>query len=388
MINLFCSPSSITSHIQNNKTLHAFHKTHKSRHYHFLTMATGRFSSVIVEPHQKHVTGQSDLETALHTLLDHLREPLMAIKGSATDFSHVFNRSFHLGEHKPKNVSGGYTRVFAPRIDMRETSQAYYIDMELPGVHDVSGLSIVWRSDRELLVEGVLERPVVQDVLGLKAHSNGMNGNRSESQDLETGLARASGNSYRTSNAPAYVVADEANGFEKNEDLAPQYLPESSQPANASTDANSFQRHEDALPVAYSDFQRQNNPSIMQRRLREQANPFVPADASNGHQTNEEPFPVDIVDGRQLDEGDAHRVQVPMHHLPNGDEVNAGQARVSIGERGVGRFMRCFVFPHMVDAQGLKSEMVDGLLRIGVPKTDSRHMQGRREHRDVVGMVE
>jgi HSP20 family molecular chaperone IbpA len=355
-------------------------------------MSTGRFSSVIVEPHQKHVTGQSDLETALHTLLDHLREPLMAIKGSATDFSHVFNRSFHLGEHKPKNISGGYTRVFAPRIDMRETNQAYYIDMELPGVHDLSGLSIIWRSDRELLVEGVLERPAVQDVLGLNAHSNshsnGMNRTRSETQDLETGLARASGNNYSTSNAPAYVVADEANGFEKNEDLAPQDLPESSQLANAPTGANSFQRHEDKLPVAYSDFQRQNDPSIMQRRLREQANPFVPAAASNGHQTNEDPFPVDIVGGKQLDEGDAHRVQVPMHHLPNGDEFNAGQACVSIGERGVGRFMRCFVFPHMVDAQGLKSEMVDGLLRIGVPKTDSRHMQERREQRAAVGTVE
>ena len=352
-------------------------------------MATGKFSSVIVEPHQKHVTGQSDLETALHTLLDHLREPLMAIKGSATDFSHVFNRSFHLGAHKPKNADGGYTRVFAPRIDMCESSQAYYIDMELPGVHDLSGLSIVWRSGRELLVEGVIERPAVKDVFGLNAQSksqmSGMNGNRSESQDLETGLARASGPNYSTSNAPAYVVADEANGFEKNEDFTPQYLPES----------NSLQRHEDQLPAAYSDFQRQNDPSTIQRKLREQANPFVSAaDSTNGHTTSEDAFPVDIVNGRQLDEGDAHRVQVPMHRVHNGDDVPANQACVSIGERGVGRFMRCFVFPHGVDVQGLRSELVDGLLRIGVPKmtmdgrVSSSH-NGRREQQrdDVVGTV-
>jgi len=55
--------------------------------------------------------------------------------------------------------------------------------------------------------------------------------------------------------------------------------------------------------------------------LREQANPFV----SQGH-GDEDYFPLDIVDGVQLDEGDGHRVQVPMHHLPNGDEVKGSQA--------------------------------------------------------------
>lgn len=311
-------------------------------------MATSRFGNVVVEPHQKHVTGQSDLETALHTLLDHLREPFMAVKGSATEFSHSFTRSFNLGAHKPKNAHGGYARVFAPKIDMRESSHAYYIDVELPGVHEASALTIVWRSDRELLVEGVIERPVINDVLGLEAQAH---------------IQKSRTNGFATvpdsaNNAPAYRVADEANGFEKNEDLTPQTM---------------WSAHADGPDAAST-----------QRRLREQANPFVPLATYRSHAAgidnsqNEDLFPIDIVEGRQLDEGDGHRVEVPRHHLPNGDDVDARQACVSIGERQVGRFMRCFVFPHVVDVRGMRSEMADGLLRIGVPK----------EARVIPGMVE
>src|ERR1700677_2882872 len=104
-------------------------------------MASGKFSNVLVEPHQRHVTGQSDLETALHTLLDHLREPFLALKGDAEEFRHAFNNSLRLGTHKPKSRNGGYARIFAPRIDLRETADAYLIDIELPGVHDVSSLT-------------------------------------------------------------------------------------------------------------------------------------------------------------------------------------------------------------------------------------------------------
>jgi HSP20 family molecular chaperone IbpA len=305
-------------------------------------MATGRFGNVVVEPHQKHVTGQSDLETALHTLLDHLREPFMALKGSATEFSHSFNQSlnqsFNVGSHKPKNARGGYARVFAPKIDMRESSYAYYIDVELPGVHEASALTIVWRSDRELLVEGVIERPVISDILGLDAQAHPQN---SKTNGFATFTDSAS-------SAPPYVVADEANGFEKNEDLAPQTMW--SAQADGPDTANA------------------------QRREREQAAPFAPPPprrsnaAGIDNSQNEDLFPIDLAGGRQLDEGDRHRVQVPMHHLPNGDDVDAAQACVSIGERDVGHFMRCFVFPHVVDVKGMRSEMVDGLLRIGVPK--------------------
>jgi HSP20 family molecular chaperone IbpA len=304
-------------------------------------MTTPHFSPVVVEPHQKHVLGQSDLETALHTLLDHLREPILAMKGSATEFSHSFNRSFHLGAHKPKNVNGGYARIFAPRIDMRESSRAYYIDIELPGFHDASTFTIVWRSNRELVVEGVLERPAVNDFLGLDASA------APEKKDATNGFTPASN---PTTSAPPYAVADEANGFEKNEDFAPQSM------WHASADAA------DAADV--------------QRRLREQANPYSPPTErpSNGagldNSQNEDLYPLDIVEGHQLDEGDAHRVQVPTHHLPNGDYVDASQACVSIGERAVGKFMRCFVFPHVVDVQGMKSELRHGLLRIGIPKVD------------------
>lgn len=296
-------------------------------------MAAPHFPPVLVEPHQKHVLGQSDLETALHTLLDHLREPILALKGSATEFSHNFNRSFHLGAHKPRNTNGGYARIFAPKIDMRESSRAYYIDIELPGFHDMSSFTIVWRSDRELVVEGVLERPAVEDFLD------------SDAQEAPEKKNATNGSAPAPDTAPAYVVADEANGFEKNEALAPQSMWQ-------------------AAPNGSDD------PAV-QRRLRQQANPFTPpAERPSGidNSQNEDLFPLSIAEGHQMDEGDTHRVDVPTHHLPNGDHIDASQACVSIGERVVGKFMRCFVFPHAVDVQGMKSELRHGLLRIGVPK--------------------
>ena len=288
-------------------------------------MTSSKSSSVLVEPHQKHVTGQSDLETALHTLLDHLREPFLALKGDAEDFRHVFNSSLHLGTHKPKNRNGGYARVFAPKIDLRETANAYLIDIEVPGVHSVSSLTIMWRSERELLVEGVVERPDIVDLFG-QSHNREAhpprNDDNSNCNDLESSVLQGSTANSSHIPAPACVVADEANGFEKNEDLHPSYIQHS--------------------------------------QARSQANRFV----SSTEEKDSDHFPLNIVDGQQLDEGDGHRLQVPTHHHAN-EEVGSN---VMIGERNVGRFMRCFVFPHRVDTQGLQSEMANGLLRIGVPK--------------------
>lgn len=333
-------------------------------------MASGKFANVLVEPHQQHVVGQSDLETALHTLLDHLREPFTAVHGPATDFLHVFNKSHYGSAHKPKNAKGGYARIFAPKIDIRETTHAYYIDIELPGVRDTSSFCMVWRSDRELVVEGAVERPVLSDILSLNAHAdsyrNGVNGSQQDEMDCNSSSVPVLQNPSSQPAAPAYVVADEANGFEKNEDFSPQSAPQSEQPKKplyvVADEANGFEPNEDLYPADFT-----------HSKARSQANPFLADDDVNKLERMTEDresdlFPLDIVDGMQLDEGDRHRVKVPMHHLPNGDEVATSRSSVTIGERNVGRFMRCFVFPHPVDVQGLRSEIVDGLLRIGVPK--------------------
>jgi hypothetical protein len=84
-------------------------------------------------------------------------------------------------------------------MDMRETAQAYYIDIELPGLHNASALKVGWRSDHGLLVEGSLERPSI-------AKPKGSNGTEN-ARDLDEGA---------TNEAPSYIVADEANGFEPN----------------------------------------------------------------------------------------------------------------------------------------------------------------------------
>ena len=260
-------------------------------------MASSKPSKVFVEPHQRHITGQSDLETALHTLLDHLSEPFSALKGNTEEFRHVFNNSFHVGAHKPKNSNGGYARIFAPKIDLRETANVYLIDMELPGVPDVSCLTILWRSDRELLVSGAIERPATPELIS-QSHKGAehppRHGDNRDYHDIESGVLQGSTAKSWRSEAPVYVGADEANGFDKDSDH----------------------------------------------------------------------FPLDIVDGQQLDEGDRHRVNVRTYHNHN-TKVGSG---VLIGERDLGKFMRCFVFPHRVNTKGLRTELENGLLRLGVPK--------------------
>jgi HSP20 family molecular chaperone IbpA len=56
-------------------------------------------------------------------------------------------------------------------------------------------------------------------------------------------------------------------------------------------------------------------------------------------------------------------VKVPPQRL---SEDHTVFSNVTVGEREVGRFMRCFVFPGRVDVEGLKTSLVDGLLRIDV----------------------
>jgi len=255
----------------------------------------------------------------------------------------------HAGTHNPRLPNGGYAHIFAPRIDMRETSLAYHIDIELPGVHSVSDRTIAWRSTRELLVEGAVERPSIVDVLDSSHNEKAMPSMKSVHSgshgfyDLETGAYQVSTTDLSQMGKPADEIADGANGVEQNGRLYP------------------------------TDTEHSKGPS--------QANPFVSEDFSNQLERMTEDrqadlFPLDIIDGKQLDEGDIHRVQVPTHHhyqagearARDGGKLDSSQASVTIAERDTGRFMRCFVFPGRVDVAGLRSSLEDGLLRIGVTK--------------------
>lgn len=308
-------------------------------------------SHVLIEPHQKHIVGQSDLETALHTLLDHIREPFLALKSNTAIFTHVFGRS---PAHKSLR-----THAFAPRIDMRETAQAYHIDIELPGLHDASALTIDWRSDRELLVEGSLERPSI--------NTRKLLDRMKEARDVEEGVAGGD-------QTPSYVLADKARGFEPNEDLnPPASLGSTTQNGAAREDtapsyvvedqANAVGPNEDFYPS--DDVRRTPLEEVVSEdpTTRPKMPPFIMSE-SHSFDSNDRIFPLDIVDGRQLDEGDMHRVKVPMQRM----SATATAPSITVGERDVGRFMRCFVFPSRVEVDGLRTEMVDGLLRIDVPK--------------------
>jgi HSP20 family molecular chaperone IbpA len=57
-------------------------------------------------------------------------------------------------------------------------------------------------------------------------------------------------------------------------------------------------------------------------------------------------------------------------------------SNVTVGEREVRRFIRRFVFPGRVDVEGLETSLVDGLLKIDVPKLGEQSEWGydlRRE---------
>jgi hypothetical protein len=152
---------------------------------------------------------------------------------------------------------------------VRETAQAYYIDIELPGLHNASAPTVDWRSDHKLLVEGSLERPSI-------AKPKGSNGTEN-AHDLEESA---------TNEAPSYIVADEANGFEPNEDLYP------------SDCVGTTQRPTD-VPSSY-----------------------VVRDEANGFEPNEDLYPSDNVSRAQLEqvvsENPATRPKVPQYIIAKG----------------------------------------------------------------------
>lgn len=49
-----------------------------------------------------------------------------------------------------------------PPVDIRETDNDYYFDIEVPGLSDRASVSIQWTSSRTLVVEGTVSRPDVQ----------------------------------------------------------------------------------------------------------------------------------------------------------------------------------------------------------------------------------
>lgn len=258
--------------------------------------------AVLTEPHQKHIPGQFDVETTLHSLVDRLREPLITHK---PDNFHLLSGSWHQSHHKQ--------HTFVPRVDMRETKDDYYLDIELPGVHDMSSFTLEWTSKRKLLVEGLLERPSLCDTFGMsrdwdKERGDGANDDRSD--DCEGGLW-----------GPANHIPC-AEHLSSGKPGAPSGSKED----------------ENLLPITAT------NGSLLDGD-----------DASFSKINTHHAVPKD---------------EIMSSKLRNPESKNPDRAaELNIGERDVGRYMRLFMFPADVDRGGVRAKVRDGLLMIMVPKT-------------------
>lgn len=67
----------------------------------------------------------------------------------------------HWGEKVAKMLHDKDTEVHKPRADVRETSSAFHIDVELPGLDKKSDLSLKWLSTRTILVSCRIRREAV-----------------------------------------------------------------------------------------------------------------------------------------------------------------------------------------------------------------------------------
>ena len=260
-----------------------------------------KVDAVLIEPHQKHITHQSDLVTMLHTLLDHMREPLMSHKPENLHFlSGPWHNKFAIGSHQ---------QLFAPKVDMRETKHDYYFDIVLPGIHDKSTINIEWKSNRKLLVEGIIDRPSLCGTFDLSRDRDSKEcGDGDNGESNETSQEDEFATEVHIPLEGRSIVTEEDSSFEKTEDL-------------------------------------------------------FPINIINGMQIDDgDEHIFKIKRGPQDD--------VLHSHIDRAGSMKPDRtATVTIAERSVGRYMRLFMFPVNVYMGGLQAKLELGLLRINVPKT-------------------
>ncbi|KAI9737117.1 MAG: hypothetical protein M1834_000708 [Cirrosporium novae-zelandiae] len=109
-------------------------------------------------------TRRSSHETLFPPLSPTL-EPYSAAHRSIFQYFDDLHRPRPNHPSRPRSFSTSSTQRpprrlrLAPDIDVRETAEAYYFDIELPGVRDQTLVKIEWTSSRTFIVEGEIERP-------------------------------------------------------------------------------------------------------------------------------------------------------------------------------------------------------------------------------------
>jgi hypothetical protein len=72
----------------------------------------------------------------------------------------IYEQASKPGEHSEASLKTT-TQFFVPETDVRETKQAYHIDIALAGLSDTNSLAIEWFRPRVLVVQGELQRHFV-----------------------------------------------------------------------------------------------------------------------------------------------------------------------------------------------------------------------------------
>jgi HSP20 family protein len=101
----------------------------------------------------------------------------------------------HWGEKVAKLLHDKDSEVHKPQADVRETSSAFHIDVELPGLSNKSDLTLKWLSTRTILVSCRIRREAFPPVE--KDHPNGVSGDVPETPRKEAAVDQEIDNSAK-----------------------------------------------------------------------------------------------------------------------------------------------------------------------------------------------
>ena len=90
---------------------------------------------------------------------------------AVTYLHNSFPEHHHLFEHTRQRIGAAYGHshqndIYNPHIDVRETEEKYYIDIELPGLQSKEALSLTWINGRTLLMPATISRPQIEEGTG------------------------------------------------------------------------------------------------------------------------------------------------------------------------------------------------------------------------------
>jgi HSP20 family molecular chaperone IbpA len=113
-----------------------------------------------------------------HTLNNFLHHPNISNLVELYEPIRYFGRTLRTGQEKPL-ISDGHFRTsvhhetgFSPDFDLRETSEAYFLEGEFPGISGGSAIKLQWLDERTLRVEGTIHKTDLKTEWGVDLAEN------------------------------------------------------------------------------------------------------------------------------------------------------------------------------------------------------------------------